>query len=210
MESNLIQTKNFVNLPQYIHENELTTSKLRWFGYKSSDIIEYNLETLEKSAYKHKLPHSTTNQIMFMCPLPGDKLFCYSSYLEWQEECCDIFIIDENNDIEIIQKFRFSMWNSSDEKGIAFEEDDKKVLKTFPRGLSNLWSFAAYYNNVVYISMKFVMGFDLISRRWHTLVKNDKEYCWCTSTSFNGKILALEYYSWSKRKNIRKWGKWSF
>ncbi|CAG9321839.1 unnamed protein product [Blepharisma stoltei] len=153
-----------------------------------------------------------------MCPIPGDKLFGLSNNLNFFKSSCSVFIIDEEKlNLQFIQKFSLS--EASFQRGpekIIFSIDEDNALKTFliiPRIIKNV---GTYYNNFFYISMKDILGFDLVNQRWHAIVKSEEDRFWCSSLSFNNSILALEYereeiysvfgwFSWDITRKLYKW-----
>ncbi|CAG9321849.1 unnamed protein product [Blepharisma stoltei] len=146
----------------YNQESEIETSKISWFYDKTSDLVEINIKTFEKTLHRLYLPKTNINESISICQLPGNKLFCYINTIGWNDLSGMTFIVNENYEVQFL-----------------------------PTGTPSLGFFGTYYKNCVYVfGGEFAKRFNLDKWRWEKLVKFPSSTRWCSSTFLNNIILA--------------------
>ncbi|CAG9321851.1 unnamed protein product [Blepharisma stoltei] len=123
-------------------KSEIETSKISWFYDDSSDLVEINLETFDKTIHRFLLPENNIDERISICQLPDNKLFCYGNTIGWADLSGITFIINENYEVQVL-----------------------------PTGTPSLGCFGTYYKDCVYIfGCEFVERFNLINNEIFTQV----------------------------------------
>ncbi|CAG9321775.1 unnamed protein product [Blepharisma stoltei] len=157
------------NLLPYNQESEIETSKICWFYDETSDLIELDLETFEKTLHRLIIPENNIDERICICQLPGNKLFCYGNTIGWADFSGITFIFNENYEVQVL-----------------------------PTGTPSLGCCGTYYKDCVYVfGGEFAERFNIDKWRWEKLIKLPSRTRWYSSTFLND-ILLVTGYDWDK------------